>query len=109
MQGGATGQTVAMMVIMNAFVSVYVDWAATEHDVRAAIATLPKPVGVSLVAVAATSDTFGCRTAVDLIGSFDEARQGRHIARHYATQLSAALGLPAFALSDLILADNSEW
>ena len=109
MHGGATGLAVTMMVIMNAFVSVYVDWAATEHDVRTAIATLPKPAGVSLVSVAATSDTFGCRTAVDLIGSFDEQRQGRRIAREYAAQLSAALGMPAFALSDLILAGNSEW
>ncbi|MBJ7337886.1 hypothetical protein [Mycolicibacterium sp.] len=94
---------------MNAFVSVYVDWAATEHEVRAAIATLPKPARVSRIAVAATSEALGYRTTVDLTGSFEVETQGRHIARKYAVQLSEALGLPAFALSDLINAGHSEW
>jgi hypothetical protein len=94
---------------MSAFVSVYIDWAASEDDVRAAISALPTPAGVSSVAVAATSDTLGYRTAVDLTGSFDEDREGRHIARRYASQLSATLGLPAFALSDLMLATHNDW
>ncbi|WP_140689054.1 hypothetical protein [Mycolicibacterium hodleri] len=94
---------------MNTFVSVYVDWAATEHDVQAAIATLPKPAGVSRITVASTSDTSGGRTAVALTGCFDQETHGHRIARQYAAQLSAALGLPAFALSDLIRAGHSEW
>jgi hypothetical protein len=98
-----------MMLGMSGFVSVYIDWAANEDDVRAAIGVLPKPAGVSSVDVAATSDTLGYRTAVDLTGSFDENTEGRHIARLYATQLTAALGLPAFALSDLILAAHTDW
>ena len=88
--------------------SVYVDWAAAEGDVRAAAEGLAMPAGVSRVEVFAVADLLGCRTAVDLIGSFDEPTEGRTIARRYATQLSAALGIPAFALCDLIAAEQSE-
>lgn len=94
---------------MSEFVSVYVDWAASEDDVRAAINALPKPAGVSGVAIAATSDTLGYRTAVDLTGSFDGDGEGRRIARRYAAQLSATLGLPAFALSDLMVTAHNDW
>jgi hypothetical protein len=62
--------------------SVYVDWAASSDDLR-------------------------YRTTVDLIGSFDEDDDGRLVARRYAAQLSAALGLPAAALPDLILATRT--
>ena len=87
--------------------SVYVDWAAAEGDVRAAAEGLAMPAGVSRVEVFAVADLLGCRTAVDLIGSFDEPTEGRTIARRYATQLSAALGIPALALCDLIAAEQS--
>ena len=95
--------------MVRGFVSVYVDWAATEDQVRAATAQLPKPAEVLVVKVVALADTFGCRIAVDLTGGFDEKRDGRRIARAYAAQLSEALGVPAFALHDLILAGRSEW
>jgi hypothetical protein len=94
---------------MDAFVSVYCDWAATEESVRTATESLAMPVGVQRVTVAASSDTLGCRVAVDLIGTFDEKLEGRRIARGYAGQLSEALGIPAFALHDLITAGNSDW
>ena len=86
--------------------SVYVDWAAAEGDVRAAAEGLAIPAKVSRVEVFAVADLLGCRTAVDLIGSFDEPTEGRTIARRYATQLSAALGTPAFALCDLLAAEH---
>jgi len=86
--------------------SVYVDWAAAEGDVRAAAEELAIPAEVSRVEVFAVADLLGCRTAVDLIGSFDEPTEGRTIARRYATQLSAALGTPAFALCDLLAAEH---
>lgn len=89
--------------------SVYVDWSATEEVVRAVTEGLALPAGVDRVDVAASSDTLGCRVAVDLIGEFDPRTDGRKIARWYAAQLSEALGLPAFALEDLILAGGSEW
>jgi anti-sigma B factor antagonist len=87
--------------------SVYVDWAAAESDVRAAADDLALPAGVSRVDVFAVADLSGCRTAVELIGSFDEPTEGSTIARLYATQLSTALGIPAFALSDLIAGEHS--
>ena len=86
--------------------SVYVDWAAAEGDVRAAAEELAIPAEVSRVEVFAVADLLGCRTAVDLIGSFDEPTEGRTIARRYATHLSAALGTPAFALCDLLAAEH---
>jgi hypothetical protein len=87
-----------------AFVAIYVDMSAGEDAVRAAVAVLPKPEGVVDVAVdcTAVSDTFGCKIAVDLTGSFDEQAEGLTIARGYAEQLSAAIGVPAFALYDLL-------
>ncbi|CAN5611173.1 hypothetical protein BH09ACT7_BH09ACT7_23550 [soil metagenome] len=94
---------------MNAFVSVYCDWAATEDSVRAATEGLALPPGVVSVKVESSSDTLGCRVAVDLLGTFDEKAEGRGIARLYASQLSEALGMPAFALHDLITAGGSEW
>jgi hypothetical protein len=106
---GLTTQREWIIAVVRGFVSVYVDWAATEDQVRAAAAILPKPAEVLAVKVVAVADTFGCRIAVDLIGGFDEKRDGRRIARAYAAQLSEALGVPAFALHDLILAGRSEW
>ena len=96
-------------VVVQGFVSVYVDWAATEEQVRAAAVELAMPAGVLAVDVVAAADTFGCRIAVDLTGSFDEKRDGRRIARGYAAQLTDALGVPVFALHDLILVGRSEW
>ncbi|MDT5103478.1 MAG: hypothetical protein QOI25_991 [Mycobacterium sp.] len=63
---------------MNAFVSVYVDMAARADDVRVAVAQLPTPDGVLEVKVDgdAITDTFGCRIAVDLTGTFDERTEG---------------------------------
>jgi hypothetical protein len=92
---------------MNAFVSVYVDMAARAEDVRAAVAELPTPAGVVEVEVDgdAITDTFGCRVAVDLTGTFDEGTEGLIIARAYAAQLSAALDVPAFAFYDLLRRD----
>lgn len=92
---------------MNAFVSVYVDMAARADDVRAAVAKLPKPAGVLEAKVDGdgVTDTFGCRIAVDLTGTFDERAEGLAIARGYAAQLTAALGVPAFALFDLLRRD----
>jgi hypothetical protein len=97
------------MVLMDAFVSVYVDWAATEDAVRTAIAELVLPTGVDRVEVFSSADTLGCRVAVELVGTFDPKTDGRRIARRYAGQLSEALDLPAFALDDLILSGRSEW
>ena len=93
----------------DARVSVYVDWAAAEGDVRVAAEALAMPAGVSRVDVFAGADLLGCRTVVDVIGSFDEPTEGRMIARLYAMQLSAVLGIPAFALSDLLAAEQSGW
>jgi len=92
---------------MDAFVSVYVDMAARADDVRVAVAELPMPHGVVEVKVDcdAVTDTFGCRIAVDLTGTFDERTEGLAIARSYATELSAALGVPAFAFYDLLRRD----
>jgi hypothetical protein len=94
---------------MRSFVSVYVDWAATVEHVRAAATKLPMPAGVFGVDVVEASDTLGCRIAVDLIGDFDEQREGPGIARSYAAQLTEALAVPAFALHDLILVGRSDW
>ena len=88
--------------------SVYVDWSATIEHVRAVARKLPMPAGVIGVDVVEASDTFGCRIAVDLTGDFDEQRDGPHIARSYAAQLSDALAVPAFALRDLILVGRSD-
>lgn len=94
--------------MVESFVSVYVDMSAGSDAVRAAVAMLPMPDGVSLAEVddSPVTDTFGCRIAVDLTGPFDEQTQGCTIAREYAEQLSAALGLPAFAFYDLIRRDS---
>ena len=83
-----------------AFVLVYVDMSAGEDAVRAAVAVLPRPEGVLDVDVdcSAVTDIFGCRVAVDLTGTFDEQAEGPTIARGYAKQLTAAIGVPAFAL-----------
>ncbi len=88
---------------MTSFVSVYVDWAATIEQVRAAVTTLALPDGVQRVAVVEAGDTLGCRIAVDLTGDFDELRDGTDIARSYAAALADVLDVPAFALRDLIL------
>jgi hypothetical protein len=92
---------------MDSFVSVYVDMAARTDDVRAAVAVLPMPEGVLEVKVDgdAVTDTFGCRVAVDLTGTFDERAEGLTIARRYADALSEALGVAAFAFHDLLRRD----
>jgi transposase len=94
---------------MQAFVSVYVDMAATADAVRAAVAELPNPKGVFEVSVDCNSvtDIFGCRIAVDLTGAFDERTEGLAIARRYAEQLSRALGVPAFPFYDLLRRDHT--
>lgn len=97
------------MLGVRSFVSVYVDWAASVDQVRAATAEMPKPPGVLGVDVVAAGDTLGCRIAVDLTGDFDEQRDGPRIARSYAAQLTKTLGVPAFALHDLILVGRSDW
>ena len=93
---------------MDAFVSVYVDMAATAAAVRAAVAELPNPEGVFEVTVDCNSvtDTFGCRIAVDLTGTFDEQTEGLAIGRRYAEQLSLALGVPVFPFYDLLRRDH---
>ncbi|MDP9168131.1 MAG: hypothetical protein M3O32_19025 [Actinomycetota bacterium] len=92
---------------MDAFVSVYVDMGARVDDVRAVVDGLALPTGVVEAKVdgEAISDTFGCRIAVDLTGTFDEKVDGLNIARGYAAELSAALGVPAFAFYDLLRRD----
>ncbi|MDX1889659.1 hypothetical protein [Mycolicibacterium sp. 050158] len=92
---------------MDAFVSVYVDMGARVDEVRAAVDALPLPDGVVAATVygEALTDTFGCRIAVDLTGTFDEKADGLVIAREYAAGLSAALGVPAFAFYDLLRRD----
>jgi len=92
---------------MDAFVSVYVDMAARTEDVRAAVDVLPLPGGVLEAKVdgETVTDTFGCRVAVDLTGTFDEGVEGLVIAREYAAGLSAVLGIPAFAFHDLLRRD----
>jgi hypothetical protein len=87
-----------------AFVSVYVDMSAGGDAVRSAVAVLPTPEGVLDVEVdcTAVSDTFGCKIAVDLTGTFDAQTEGPTIARGYAKQLATALGVPAFAFYDLL-------
>jgi hypothetical protein len=93
---------------MDNVVSVFVDWAVGEDGVRSAAERLAKPKGVVRVDVLEVADTMGCRIAIDLVGEFDEPT-GRTIARRYATQLSGVLGVPAFALYDLLVAGRSEW
>jgi len=92
---------------MGAFVSVYVDMSAHPSDVRAAVSRLPRPPGVVKIDVDDTllTDTFGCRIAVDLSGSFDEQAEGPDLARAYAKALAAELGAPAYAFYDLLRRD----
>lgn len=92
---------------MNSFVSVYVDMAARADDVRAAVAALPLPDGVqgAEVDAGAVTDTFGCRVAVDLTGTFDERAEGLAIAREFAADLAEALGVAAYAFHDLLRRD----
>ncbi len=92
---------------MDAFVSVYVDLGARVEHVRRAVDALPLPSGVVEAKVdgEAVTDTFGCRIAVDLTGTFDEKADGVTIAREYAAELSAVLGVPAFAFYDLLRRD----
>lgn len=92
---------------MDAFVSVYVDMGARADEVRAAVDALPLPAGVVEAKVdgEAVTDTFGCRIAVDLTGTFDEKADGLAIAREYAASLSASLGVPAYAFYDLLRRD----
>ena len=91
---------------MESFVSVYVDMSASPTAVRTAVEAVPHPDGVTSVAVddRSVSDTFGCRIAIDLVGDFDEKREGLDIARRYAAAVSAKLGVPAFY--DLLRLDS---
>ena len=95
----------------DSFTSVYVHWAASPEAVRAAGAKLSRPTGVTQVRVddRSMTNTFGCRIAVDLTGTFDEKIEGPSIARSYAQRLSAALGVPAIALFDLLRNDSSKF
>jgi hypothetical protein len=90
---------------------VYVDWTANAAAVRDAVAKLPIPPGVSRIAIddRSMTDTFDCRIAIDLTGTFGQTRQGPVIARRYAQQLSAVLGVPAYALHDLLRADPTKF
>lgn len=92
---------------MAAFVSVYVDMSALPNEVRTAVDRLPLPEGVVSVSVDDTllTDTFGCRIAVDLTGTFDERADGPELARQYARALSDELGVPAYAFYDLLRRD----
>jgi hypothetical protein len=91
----------------DSFTSVYVDVKARASAVRAAVAQLPRPLGITTITVddRAMSDMFGCRIAIDLTGTFDESTEGPSIARLYAQQLAGVLGVPAFALFDLLRND----
>jgi hypothetical protein len=82
-----------------------------DRDVRDPAEGLAMPASVSSVRVTSVAtDTLGRRVAVDLAGAFEEPTEGRSIARLYAAALSTVLGgTPAFALHDLILAENSGW
>jgi hypothetical protein len=92
---------------MGDFVSVYVDMSAHPSDVRSAVSRLPMPAGVVKIDVDDTllTDTFGCRIAVDLEGTFDERVEGPELARAYAKALAAELGVPAYAFYDLLRRD----
>lgn len=94
----------------DSFTSVYVDWTASAEAVRAAVAQLHWPKGVTRVSVddRSMTDTFGCRIAIDLTGTFDEQYEGRAIARLYAQSLAVLMGIPAFALQDLLRSDTGE-
>jgi hypothetical protein len=91
--------------------SVYVDMSATSQAVHAAVAKIPVPRGVDNVWVddRAVTDTFGCQIAVDLTGSFDHDTEGSAIARWYARELAALLGMEAHALYDLLRPDASKF
>jgi hypothetical protein len=93
------------------FASVYVHMAATLDAVRPAVARLPKPPGVRNIRIddRSITDTFGCKIAIDLTGTFNEAREGPVIARQYAQRLSALIGVPAFALYDLLRSDSTKF
>jgi hypothetical protein len=96
---------------ITSLVSVYIDTAATCEAVRAAVAELPVPLGVTHVGIDDRSFTgaFGCRIAIELTGTFRQAVEGPKIARQYARELANALGVPAFALYDLLRADPSKF
>jgi hypothetical protein len=91
--------------------SVYVDMSATSDAVRAAVAKLRVPRGVVSARIddRSTTDTFGCRIAVELSGPFNQDSEGFLIARRYAGALSALLGIPAFALYDLLRSDTTRF
>ena len=91
----------------DSFISVYIHWSASPQAVWAAVAQLPTPSGVTNVRVddRSMSETFGCKIAIDLTGTFDEKIDGPSIARCYARRLAAVLGVPAFAFHDLLRND----
>jgi hypothetical protein len=95
----------------DSFTSVYVEKTARLDMVQAAVDQLPMPIGVTKVAIddRSVTDTFGCRIAIDLTGTFDETAEGKTIARSYAQQLTAILGVPAFAFYDLLRADPAKF
>jgi hypothetical protein len=95
----------------DSFASVYVDKAARLDMVKAAVDRLPMPIGVTKVVIddRSVTDTFGCRIAVDLTGTFAENTGGKTIARCYARQLTAILGVPVFAFYDLLRSDPAQF
>jgi hypothetical protein len=97
--------------VVDSFASVYVHWSASAEAAPAAVAQLPTPDGVINVRVddRSMSQTFGCRIAIDLTGTFDEKIDGPSIARSYAVRLAAVLGVPAFALFDLLRNDPAKF
>lgn len=97
-----------MIARMEGLASVYVDWSVSADTVREVIASLAVPEAVKEVVVdggAATSAFDDYRVAVDLTGDFDRA-DGVSIARQYAAELRARLGVPAYCLSDLLVQKN---
>jgi hypothetical protein len=84
-------------------VSAYVDVAAGAAEVCEARHPFADARDVVRVEVddSLMSETFGCRIAVDLTGSFDETSEGPTIARRYANALAALIGVPAYAFYDL--------
>jgi hypothetical protein len=95
----------------DSFTSVYVDKAARLDMVRGAVDRPPMQIGVTKVVIddRSVTDTFGCRIAIDLTGAFDETADGKTIACNYAQQLTAILGVPAFAFYDLLRTDPAQF
>jgi hypothetical protein len=92
-------------------VSVYLDMSASAAAVHTAVTQIDLPEGVSSVRVddRSMTDTFGCRIAIDLTGTFRPATEGLTLARWYAEEISRLVGVPAHALYDLLRSDPTEF